>query len=102
LATPLREAPECRKRGSGRRAADEGTTEVRLRVWPFGPSLGRFPDDDGRGEFAAIEATLSARDEVFEGEGSVSTTAFVMDDAEAEALRDRIVALAARCCKDEH
>jgi hypothetical protein len=55
-----------------------------------------FPDDEGRAEFEAIRAELTAVGEAGEGEGSVTTTLWLASDEQAQALADRIVKLAAR------
>jgi hypothetical protein len=55
-----------------------------------------FPDDEGRAEFEAIRAELTAVGEAGEGEGSVPTTLWLASDEQAQALADRIVKLAAR------
>jgi hypothetical protein len=55
-----------------------------------------FPHADAQGEFHAIEAKLNQFGEAAEGAGSVPTTLGLMSDADANALADRIVALADR------
>jgi len=55
-----------------------------------------FPDDEGRADFEAIRADLTAVGEAGEGKGSVPTTLWLASDEQAEALADRIVKLAAR------
>jgi hypothetical protein len=55
-----------------------------------------FPHADAQDEFRAIEARLNQFGEAAEGAGSVPTTLGLMSDADANALADRIVALADR------
>jgi hypothetical protein len=55
-----------------------------------------FPHADAQDEFQAIEAKLNQFGEAAEGAGRVPTTLGLMSDADANALADRIVALADR------
>jgi hypothetical protein len=55
-----------------------------------------FGDQEARAEFEKILAQLTQTGEAIEGAGHVPTTLWLLSDEEAEALAERIVALARR------
>jgi hypothetical protein len=55
-----------------------------------------FPDDGGRAAFEEIQYALTRTGEAVDGEGSVPTTLWLMEEGEAEKTAAKIVALAGR------
>lgn len=55
-----------------------------------------FPHYDAQEEFREIEQAFNQYGEMTEGAGSAPTTLFTMSDDDAQALGDRILALADR------